>query len=164
MFIELENLFNGGIDEIPLMYNFDFSDEKIDGVFPFTTPVKLEGKIQRNAEIVSVDAVASFTLDIICDRCAEETKLDFNLPVNHILVTKVNDEDNDEYIIVEDMKLEINQLTLEDIYLALPSKFLCSDDCKGVCQSCGVNLNSEICSCKKEIDPRFESLLGLLDD
>ena len=164
MFIALESLFAGGVERLPLDCKFDFSDEKINGVFPFTTPVKLNGKIFRNAEIVSVDAEVSFTLDVVCDRCAEQTKLDFCLPVNHILVTNVNDEDNDEYIVVEDMKLEIRQLTLEDIYLALPSKFLCDENCKGVCQRCGVNLNSEICSCKKEIDPRFESLLGLLDD
>lgn len=84
--------------------------------------------------------------------------------MNHILVTEVNDEDNDDYIIIEDMKLDIAELTLEDIYLALPSKFLCSDDCKGVCPSCGVNLNTGSCSCKKEVDPRLEALLDLLND
>lgn len=164
MFIALESLFNGGIDELPLQYDFDFSDESVNGVFPFTTPVKLLGKILRNAEIVSVDAVIDFTLDVICDRCAESTKLDFRLPMNHILVTEVNDEDNDDYIIIEDMKLDIAELTLEDIYLALPSKFLCSDDCKGVCPNCGVNLNTGSCSCKKEVDPRLEALLDLLND
>ena len=164
MFIALESLFNGGIDELPLQYEYDFSAENVNGVFPFTTPVKLSGKIARNAEIVSVDAVVSFTLDVVCDRCAESTKLDFKVPMNHILVSEVNDEDNDEYIIIEDMKLDIEQLTLEDIYLALPSKFLCTDDCKGVCPSCGVNLNTSSCSCKKEVDPRLESLLELLND
>ena len=164
MFIALESLFNGGIDELPLQYDYDFSREMVDGVFPFTAPVKLSGRIFRNAEIVSVDAVISFTLDIICDRCAEKTKLDFQVPMNHILVSEVNDEDNDDYIIIEDMKLDIEQLTLEDIYLALPSKFLCSDECRGVCSGCGVNLNSGSCSCKKEIDPRLESLLELLND
>ena len=164
MFIALESLFNGGIDELPLQYEYDFSAENVNGVFPFTTPVKLSGKIVRNAEIVSVDAVVSFSLDVVCDRCAESTRLDFNVPMNHILVSEVNDEDNDDYIIIEDMKLDIEQLTLEDIYLALPSKFLCADDCKGVCPSCGVNLNTSSCGCKKEVDPRLEALLELLND
>ncbi len=164
MFIALESLFNGGIDEIILQYEFDFSEECVNGVFPFTTPVLLNGKISRNAEIVSVDAVINFALEIVCDRCAEATRLDFSIPMNHILVHQVNDDDTDDYIIVSDMKLEIKELTLEDIYLALPSKFLCSEDCKGVCPSCGVNLNVQSCSCKKEIDPRLESLLSLFDD
>ena len=58
MFIELENLFNGGITEVPLDFEFDFSGEEIDGVFPFTTPVKLQGKVENVAEIVEVKATA----------------------------------------------------------------------------------------------------------
>lgn len=164
MFIELENLFNGGITEIPIDCEFDFSSEEIDGVFPFTTPVKLEGKIENVAEIVTVKAVAKFGMDVFCSRCAEEIKLSMTVPVEHILVLELQNDETDEYIIVEDMKLDIERLTLEDIYFALPSKFLCKDDCKGLCSKCGANLNEGPCSCKKDIDPRFEVLLGLLDE
>lgn len=164
MFIELENLFNGGITEIPLDFEFDFSKEEIDGVFPFTTPVKLQGKIENVAEIVSVKAMATFSMDVDCSRCAEELELDMEVPVEHILVTELQNDETDEYIIVEDMKLDIERLTLEDVYFALPSKVLCDDDCKGLCSKCGANLNEGPCSCKKDIDPRFEALLGLLDE
>lgn len=164
MFIELESLFNGGITEIPLDFEFDFSKEEIDGVFPFTTPVKLKGKIENVAEIVTVRAEAVFTMDAECCRCAEELELDMEVPVEHILVTELQNEETDEFIIVEDMKLDIERLTLEDIYFALPSKVLCDDDCKGLCSKCGANLNEGPCGCKKDIDPRFEALLGLLDE
>ena len=164
MFIELENLFNGGITEVPLDFEFDFSGEEIDGVFPFTTPVKLQGKVENVAEIVSVKAVATFSMDVDCCRCAEELELDMEVPVEHILVTELQNEETDEYIIVEDMKLDIERLTLEDIYFALHGKFLCDDDCKGLCHKCGANLNEGPCECKKDIDPRFEALLSLLDE
>ena len=49
MFIELDSLFNQGINSIKLDYKFDFSNEEINGVFPFTTPVKLNGKIKKSA-------------------------------------------------------------------------------------------------------------------
>ena len=55
-------------------------------------------------------------------------------------------------------------LTLSSCYFALPSKFLCDDDCKGLCPKCGANLNEGPCECKKDIDPRFEALLSLLDE
>ena len=43
MFIALENLFNGGINELSLDgTEFDFSREKLNGGFPFTTPVVLK--------------------------------------------------------------------------------------------------------------------------
>ncbi|MBQ8503575.1 MAG: DUF177 domain-containing protein [Clostridia bacterium] len=164
MFIELESLFNGGIDSIPVNYDFDYSKEEISGVFPFTTPVKLKGEIRNTAGLVTVSATITFTMDIVCDRCAEKAVLSFEVPMQHGLVSELNDEENDDYILIEDMKLDIEQLTLEDIYLALPGKLLCKEDCKGVCPQCGANLNEGPCSCKKEIDPRFEALLDLLGD
>ncbi len=164
MFIELESLFNQGINSISLDYNFDFSKEEINGVFPFTAPVVLKGEIVNTSGIVTVSADIKFSLEIFCDRCAEKTKLDFDIPMDHELVSSLNNEETDEYILVEDMKLDIEQLTLEDIFLALPGKFLCKDDCKGVCFKCGANLNEGPCGCKKDIDPRLEALLGLLDE
>lgn len=164
MFIELESLFNGGIDSIPVDYEFDFSKEELNGVFPFTTPVKLKGEIKNTAGLVTIEAVISFGMDILCDRCAEEAKLSFEVPMEHGLVSNLNDEENDDYILLEDMKLDISELTLEDIYLALPGKLLCKEDCKGVCSKCGANLNEGPCNCKKDIDPRFEALLDLLDE
>ncbi len=164
MFIELESLFNQGINSICLDYKFDFSKEKINDVFPFTTPVELKGEIINTSGIVTVSADIRFSLETVCDRCAEDTKLDFNIPMEHELVSNLNNEETDEYILVEDMKLDIEQLTLEDIFLALPGKFLCKDDCKGVCFKCGANLNEGPCNCKKDIDPRLEALLGLLDE
>lgn len=165
MFIELENLFNGGVTNIPLDCEFDFSPEKIDGVFPFTAPVKLKGKIENVAELVSIKAVASVHMDVLCSRCAEDFAMDFEVEIEHGLVQALNNvQDSDEYIVVEDMKLDLKALTLEDIYFALPSKFLCSEDCKGLCSKCGANLNVSPCSCKKDIDPRFEVLLGLMDE
>ncbi len=164
MFIELESLFNGGIDSIPVKCEFDFSKEEYSGVFPFTTPVKLTGEIRNTAGVVTISAVISFSIDIVCDRCAEDAKLSFEVLMEHGLVSELNDEENDDYILVENMKLDIAELTLEDIYLALPAKLLCKEDCKGVCPQCGANLNEGPCSCKKEIDPRLEALLDLLGD
>lgn len=164
MIITLESLMNGGIERLPLDCSFDFSKEEFDGVFPFTTPVSLKGEITNKAGIVSLEAAAGFELHAVCDRCAEPFSKSFHVPVSHILVNELNNEDNDEYIVVPSMELDIEQLTLEDIYLYLPSKLLCKEDCKGVCPSCGANLNKARCSCKKAVDPRFEALLSLLDE
>ncbi len=158
MFIELDNLFNAGIKSIPLDYEFDFSSHEFNGVFPFTTPVKLKGEITNSAGIVTVKAKISFTLEMSCDRCAANVKLPFEVDMDHGLVSSLNNEENDDYILVEDMKLNIDELTSEDIYLALPSKILCKDDCKGVCAKCGADLNEGSCDCKKDIDPRWEGL------
>ena len=158
MFIALENLFNGGVKSVPLCYEFDFSAQEFGGVFPFTTPVKLEGEIRNTAGVVEVDAKITFVLETRCDRCAADVKLPFEVKMEHGLVSSLNDEENDDYILVEDMRLDIEELTSEDIYLALPAKILCKDDCKGVCMTCGADLNDGPCGCEKEIDPRWAGL------
>ncbi len=164
MFIALENLFNGGIGSIPLDCEFDFSSHEFGGVFPFTTPVTLKGEIRNTAGIVTVKARIRFVLETYCDRCAAEVKLPFEVEMEHGLVSSLNDEENDDYILVENMKLDIEELTSEDIYLALPGKILCKEDCKGVCATCGADLNEGPCGCKKEIDPRWAGLFGSEDE
>lgn len=50
----------------------------------------------------------------------------------------------------------------EDIMFALPLKPLCKEDCKGMCPTCGKNLNSGSCSCTREKgDERWSALENL---
>jgi len=165
MVIALESLFNGGIEKVSLDgLSFDFGHEEYNGVFPFTTPVVLQGEIVNKAGVVTISAVADFDFEAVCDRCTTDVKKHFSVPVEHCLVSELNNEDDDDYILVENMELDIERLTLEDIYLYLPVKILCKDDCKGICPQCGANLNETSCECKKEIDSRLEALLSFLDD
>lgn len=80
------------------------------------------------------------------------------------LVMEMNEEDQDTYILAEDGKLGLNELFRADILLALPTKYLCKEDCKGLCPVCGMNLNNSSCQCnKRQIDPRLEVLKQLID-
>lgn len=164
MLIDLEGLLQGGQTQLALDAAFDFSKEPLDGVYPFTTPVLVRGSIVNRAGIVTMQATASCTMQYVCDRCAANAEKQLCVPMEHTLVATLNrDDDADAYIVVPDGKLDLEQLTWEDILLFLPSKLLCRDDCKGICPQCGKNLNEGTCECKKEIDPRFAALLDLLD-
>jgi uncharacterized protein len=43
--------------------------------------------------------------------------------------------------------IELTPLIEEQILLALPTRPLCHEDCRGLCGGCGVNLNVEECAC-----------------
>ena len=59
--------------------------------------------------------------------------------------------------------LDLDELLTEDLLLDVPSKFLCSPDCKGLCPSCGKNLNHGDCDCQQDtVDPRLAILKELL--
>lgn len=53
-------------------------------------------------------------------------------------------------------EIDLAPLIAEQVMLALPTRPLCSDNCRGLCVSCGVNLNGETCSCSTTPgDPRM---------
>jgi uncharacterized protein len=58
--------------------------------------------------------------------------------------------------------LVLEDVLREQVLLSLPEKTLCRADCKGLCPSCGQNLNTESCSCESaEPDPRWSALSDL---
>ena len=82
-----------------------------------------------------------------------------------MLVRELSDEENDdgEFVVVPDETLDVDQLVTEDILLDLPSKFLCSPNCRGLCPRCGKDLNEGDCGCEREdVDPRLAVLKELL--
>lgn len=164
MIFELEPIFNNVGATLPVDYRMDWSDVPLNGVFPFTEPVSVHGEFRNRAGIVSVCVRASFVLDLFCDRCAKPMRQTFELPVEHVLVRELADESNDELILLDSFRMDLDALVSDDVFLSLPTKFLCRDDCQGVCPTCGQNLNDGPCSCKKPVDPRLADLLQLLED
>lgn len=60
-------------------------------------------------------------------------------------------------------RIDLTQMILEQIVLALPMKPLCRVDCRGLCPECGANRNTASCACTQEdTDPRWASLKTLL--
>ncbi|MGA2886922.1 MAG: DUF177 domain-containing protein [Terracidiphilus sp.] len=58
--------------------------------------------------------------------------------------------------------LALEDVLREQVLLSLPVRTLCKPDCKGLCPRCGVNRNSQNCSCEVgPSDPRWEALAGL---
>ena len=164
MILDLEPIFNNEGMVKEFSYELDLSEQELSGVKPFSTPVRVSGSVGNHTGVVELSAKAEFVLDMDCDRCAKPIKLALTADVFHTLVTSLNDEANDELLLVNELRFDLDPLVTEDIFLELPSKFLCSEDCKGVCPKCGKDLNTGSCSCEKEIDPRLAALKQLLDN
>ena len=78
----------------------------------------------------------------------KEFDREFAYDFEHVVVQSVNAE-NDEYIVAENEKVDVNKIALSDLVLELPTKMLCSEDCKGLCPVCGCDLNESECNCPK---------------
>ena len=127
-FIELEPIFNNDGAKQPFDYSLDLSDFAYNGGFPFDKGVKVSGCVKNSTGIVTIEAKAEFTLNLNCDRCAECFSRSFSVPIEHTLVTEVNDETNDELIVVDSFRYDLDPLVTEDIILYLPTKILCKEN------------------------------------
>ncbi len=164
MIIELESVFNTEGLKIPFDYELSLSEIDVSGFNPITKPVKVSGSVENKAGIVNLKASAVLDYEAPCDRCAENVISQFSFPVEHTLVVALESGDNDDFLEVPNMRLNLDELVEEDVILALPGKYLCDSECKGLCSICGKNLNKSQCDCKAPIDPRMEALLQLLED
>ena len=64
-----------------------------------------------------------------------------------------------EFSLYDGDQIDVAPLVAEQLILALPSRALCREDCKGLCPNCGRNRNAEPCSCHQpQEDPRWEAL------
>lgn len=119
-----------------------------------TGAVKLEVlsniEYQLHASLVEKDLLVNGSAFVkvrtICSRCLKEIELKLGKKDVCIFREKVAEE-------IVDITDEIR----EDILLEMPVRFLCSEDCKGLCL-CGADLNTEKCRCgkKKKEDPPAE--------
>lgn len=165
MKIDLTNLFNGSQTEIGIDTQFDFSSLIYSGYTPIKNGVHVTGRLFSKADVIYLDVCIKFAFYGFCDRCASDVEKEFSFDVHKIVTEKLqNENDDDNYIIVENHILDLDDFVNEEVLLSLPTKILCSDDCKGLCPQCGTNLNVSKCDCKKDVDPRLEALLQLLDE
>lgn len=164
MIIDLKRFFQSdGLSET-LPYEIDLSGMELGGVKPFCAPVKAVVRFSAFGGSVDMRAETAYTLTMPCDRCFETVSRTYTPSFSHTLVRELSsEEDGGELILVEDGRLDIGRLLREDILLDMPVKFLCSEGCKGICPTCGKNLNEGSCSCaNREIDPRLAVLQELL--
>lgn len=166
MQLKLTNLLNQAEEKIDISYCLDMSDFVYDTYKPLKNGVKINGSAYQKVGVVYLDLDISFGFNGVCDRCADDIERAYSFSLHKILVQKMENEDDDydDYIVVENQVLDLDELVWEEISLFLPAKILCSEECKGLCQNCGKNLNHEECKCPKAVDPRLAALSDLLID
>ena len=164
MLLQCRSLFVGEVNSLPIDTELDFSQVEYQGICPITEPVRVVGAITVRAGVVQLSARATFVYHGRCDRCLNTFERTYDVPLEHILVATLEDEENDDYILLDQYQLDLADLTMADILLELPYKNLCREDCRGLCPMCGKNLNEGLCGCSRQsVDPRLEVLRQLLE-
>ncbi len=135
------------------------------------SPVTIEGIAAKVAGVIALTGRLTGIVEIDCDRCLEPARrpvdiaLDLEFVPNQQITAQANlelhldDMKRDE---IDGSEISLVDIAREQILLDLPQQFFCSDDCKGLCEKCGTNLNLKDCDCEdNEIDPRWAALQNL---
>ena len=135
----------------------------------FPSPMKVTGEVTNTAGYMRMTVDVSAVYDTACARCLAPISDSFSLHLEKTVaprdVLRDLDEDRlDDYAIIEDGFLDMDDHLLQELEMEFPYRFLCREDCKGLCSKCGKNLNEGECACeKKEIDPRLLPLQKILE-
>jgi uncharacterized protein len=155
--------------ELPLVCDPEDTASFLYGV-SFPSPMKVTGEITNTAGYMRMTLSMSVNYQAECARCLTPVSGCFSLDLEKTVAPRdvlgdLDEDRLDDYAIIEDGFLDMDEQLLEQLEMEFPLRFLCHDDCKGLCQRCGKNLNEGECDCsKKEIDPRMAPLQKLLDE
>lgn len=109
--------------------------------------------VQPQDKGVLVRGTLSGSLRMPCDRCAESFDLDFSREFAQFEEISPEDPMDASDLLRTDaglLELDVGGLLWEQFVLALPEHALCHPDCRGLCPSCGANLNITACQCESE--------------
>ena len=164
MLLQCRPLFMGEVNSLPIDTELDFSKVEYQGACPMQDPVHVTGSVTVRAGVVTLSVRVGFAFYGACDRCLTPFTKTYDIPLEHTLVTTLENEENDDYILLDNYQLNLDDLVLADVLLELPYKSLCQEDCRGLCPMCGKNLNEGLCGCnRKSVDPRLAVLGQLLE-
>lgn len=135
-------------------------DDLPDGVI-FKQPVHIKGRAENIGGQVEISARVTARLDTVCARCMKEISEDVDFSFSERIASKDSQED-DDVILLEGSEVDVADLALNNFITVSPMKYLCKEDCKGLCPHCGADRNHTECSCETDaVDPRFDVLNDL---
>jgi uncharacterized protein len=127
--------------------------------FDFETPPQSEVRVWKAGQSVLIKGKVQTNLQLQCVRCLKEFSFPisstFELTLHPLKETSSTEE---KELVEEDMAssfyeggdIHLSEIACEQIFLEIPYKPLCHEECKGLCPICGKDLNLTSCNCAKE--------------
>ena len=122
--------------EVPVKQEYNPRELDLEFVdLKYSEPLVLHGTVEKGTEALVFRGRLRSKIEHICGRCLKSIKSGVDLPFD--LYYEVNGQELIEPI--DDLR--------EVLILDHPISFVCQENCKGLCPSCGANLNEARCQC-----------------
>ena len=139
--------------------------------FDLSPRVWLRLSVQRFLQTFTVKGTVAFEVGGECCRCLGAVRQPLEAEVEVLiqrreagpdLLEAAGEDDAVEIVDPGAKAVDLTGRVRDAVALELPMRVYCREDCKGLCSSCGQDLNEGGCSCSRErTDPRWEALAGL---
>ena len=132
--------------------------------FRFPSPVDVRITFYRSGQEILLAGSLQGGFEGCCSRCLEvfdftvEKKFEIVLAPDSMAMDRKKELNKAEMGLsfYQGAEIDVAPLVREQILLSLPIRPLCTEECRGLCAGCGVNLNSEACRCAPpEVDERL---------
>ena len=129
----------------------------------FKHPVEIWLSLEDVGDLINAEYRFTTLTEQICDRCAREFELPLNVRGRMYFIPDSGhdapEQDGVKYFHPYHPEVDVAQDVFDGLMLALPAQILCRQDCRGLCQKCGADLNLGDCGCGAEkTDPRWTAL------
>ena len=139
--------------------------------FEFAEPLRVDLEVDVREKEIAFSGWILAPGRTECSRCLtpfdREIRAPFTLSVHRVegdspVWTEEGEDETTRLLPRATVRLDITDDVRSALLLALPIRFLCREDCRGLCPRCGVDLNQGACDCAPlNVDPRWEALRGL---
>lgn len=134
-------------------------------------PAEVHGRVRRSGNEVELRGEVRTRVQVGCSRCLKPVELPIHSEFDERFVPAVSWRAEEQHELqAEDLNLavfdgaaiELDDLVREEILLAVPTRVLCREDCKGLCPLCGIDRNAGSCRCEiVDGDGRWQELKNL---
>jgi len=134
----------------------------------FKEDARVSFKASRFDDRVLINGRAESVVSLECSRCLKNISIPVNISFDAEYIPYRESEEAEEHELANNEldvsfyrndEIEIGDMIMEHMLLAIPMKPLCEPGCKGICRKCGKNLNKSLCECStEETDPRLAPL------
>lgn len=131
----------------------------------FLKPAHFELVLTNVGDAITVEGQIKVELPVPCHRCLGEFPL--SLQVDFLETyqdgSQLPHESKEDQVFFTGETIDITPEVINAIHLSLPMRFICAEQCRGLCHKCGTDLNKKQCHCTQEdLDPRLAKLKNLL--
>jgi len=164
MLLDLREIIGVPGGRVSFDYDPDLSEAVQDSVVRIDRPSRAAGNVTNSAGVLTFSAIVDAKCICVCARCLKE----FEYPVHQRISAYLTEGEDgcdasDSYFLQGD-NIDADEVIVSEFILALDQRHLCREECAGLCEKCGFDLNDGPCSCKAEIDSRLAVLGQLLDN